>query len=137
MASNSTAGDSFDVVVIGGGPAGAAIATFLQRQRHRCLILENSTYPRYHVGESLIPHTYGTLDRLGLLPKLRKSNFPAKYSIRFVSPSGREADPFYFSETIAGQGAQTWQVDRSEFDQICIDHARAHQAARPIVVVVP
>ena len=76
MASNTTTSESCDVVVIGGGPAGATIATFLQRQRHHCMVLESSTFPRYHVGESLIPHTYGTLDRLGLLAKLRNSDFP-------------------------------------------------------------
>ena len=114
----------YDVAVIGGGPAGSTVATFLQRQGHRCLILESSTFPRYHIGESLIPHTYGTLDRLGLLPKLRTSHFPVKHSVRFVSPSGKHADPFYFSETIEGEGAQTWQVERAEFDQMCLNHAR-------------
>ncbi len=114
----------YDVIVIGGGPAGAAAATFLQRKGHRCVILENSRFPRYHIGESLIPHTYGTLDRLGLLPKLQASHFPVKHSVRFVSPSGDETDPFYFSETISGDGARTWQVERSEFDVICLDHAR-------------
>ncbi len=116
---------SYDVAVIGGGPAGATVATFLQRQGHRCLILESSTFPRYHIGESLIPHTYGTLDRLGLLSKLKTSHFPVKHSVRFVSPSGKQTDPFYFSETIEGEGAKTWQVERSEFDQMCLDHARA------------
>ena len=114
----------YEVVVIGGGPAGAAAATFLQRQGHRCLVLENTQFPRYHIGESLIPHTYGTLDRLGLLPKLRASHFPVKHSVRFVSPSGEETDPFYFSETIEGDGARTWQVLRSEFDVMCLEHAR-------------
>ncbi len=114
----------YDVVVIGGGPAGAAAATFLQRQGHRCVVLENSKFPRYHIGESLIPHTYGTLGRLGLLPKLQTSHFPVKHSVRFVSPSGEQTDPFYFSETIAGDGARTWQVLRSEFDELCLEHAR-------------
>jgi flavin-dependent dehydrogenase len=123
MPSQSSPRD-YDVIVIGGGPAGAAAATFLQRKGHRCLVLENAKFPRYHIGESLIPHTYGTLDRLGLLPKLRASHFPVKHSVRFVSPSGHESDPFYFSETIAGDGARTWQVERSEFDVLCLDHAR-------------
>ena len=115
---------SYDVAVIGGGPAGAAVATLLQRQGHRCLILESSQFPRYHIGESLIPHTHATFDRLGLLPKLRKSHFPVKHSVRFVAPSGAEATPFYFSETINGERAHTWQVERSEFDQLCLDNAR-------------
>lgn len=115
--------NEFDVAVIGGGPAGTTLATLLQRQEHRCVVLENTPFPRYHIGESLIPHTYGTFDRLGLLPKLRASRFPKKYSVRFVSPDGEEAQPFYFFETISGERAQTWQVERAEFDQICLDHA--------------
>ncbi len=116
---------SYDVIVIGGGPAGAAAATFLQRLGHETLVLERSVFPRYHIGESLIPHTYGTLDRLGLLPQLKASNFPEKHSVRFVSPSGEHSDPFYFSETISGDGSRTWQVERSVFDQMCLDNARS------------
>jgi len=87
---------TFDVAVIGGGPAGAAAATLLQRHGHRCIVLEGAQFPRYHIGESLIPGTYDVLDRLGLLRKMRASDYPVKHSVRFVSPSGREADPFYF-----------------------------------------
>jgi len=115
---------SYDVCVVGGGPAGSALATFLQRGGHRRLILERSVFPRCHIGESLIPQTFGPLDRLGLLPKLRASHFPEKYSVRFVSPNGTESDPFYFSETIPGEASRTWQVERSEFDQMCLDNAR-------------
>lgn len=114
---------SYDVAVIGGGPAGAAVATLLQRQGYRCVILESSQFPRYHIGESLIPHTHAAFDHLGLLPRLRASHFPVKHSVRFVSRSGK-ASPFYFSENIRGHRARTWQVERSEFDQLCLDNAR-------------
>jgi flavin-dependent dehydrogenase len=114
-----------DVAVIGGGPGGAALATFLSRAGHHCVVFEQAKFPRYHIGESLIPHTHGIFDRLGLLPQLRASDFPVKHSVRFVAEDGRESTPFYFSETIAGERARTWQVERSRFDVILLDHARA------------
>ena len=115
-----------DVAVIGGGPGGAALATFLVRNGHRCIIFERDWFPRYHIGESLIPHTYGIFERLGFLPQLRASAFPVKHSVRFVSPSGKESTPFYFSETIPGDRARTWQVERSQFDRLMLNHARAN-----------
>lgn len=121
---SSLAHTSHDVAVIGGGPGGAALATFLARAGHRCVIFEQSKFPRYHIGESLIPHTHGIFDRLGLLPQLRASAFPVKHSVRFVSHGGKESVPFYFSETIPGERARTWQVERSQFDTVMLDHAR-------------
>lgn len=115
---------SYDVAVIGGGPGGTALATFLARQGRRCLVVEQSQFPRYHIGESLVPHTYGILDRLGLLPKLKASPYPEKHSVRFVAPDGLSSTPFYFSETIPGDGSRTWQVERSSFDRLLIEHAR-------------
>jgi flavin-dependent dehydrogenase len=89
-------------------------------------VLESSKFPRYHIGESLIPRTYDTLRRIGLLEQMQQSPFPVKHSVRFVSPSGEESDPFYFSETVSGDRARTWQVERSRFDQMCLDNARQH-----------
>lgn len=127
MSTNSSpfSNANYDVAVIGGGPGGAALATFLARNGHRCVIFEQAKFPRYHIGESLIPHTYGIFERLGLLPQLRASAFPVKHSVRFVSAGGKEAVPFYFSETIPGERARTWQVERSQFDCMMLDHARA------------
>ncbi len=120
--------ENCEVAIIGGGPAGAALATFLSRHGHDCVILEKSSFPRYHIGESLIPHTHGTFKRLGLLPQMQGSDYPEKYSVRFVSPTGKENDPFYFSETITGDGARTWQVERSTFDRMLLDHAHSSGA---------
>ena len=65
MKNNPHPKESYDVVVAGGGPGGAALATFVARAGHRCLVLEQTKFPRYHIGESLIPHTHGIFDRLG------------------------------------------------------------------------
>ncbi|HXG48368.1 MAG TPA: NAD(P)/FAD-dependent oxidoreductase [Methylomirabilota bacterium] len=115
-----------DVLVIGGGPAGCAAATLLADYGHRVLLLEREKFPRYHVGESLIPFTYEPLERLGLIPRMKQSAFQKKYSVVFVQPNGKASQPFYFfnrydRETVA----QTWQVLRSEFDQMLLDHARS------------
>ena len=89
-------------------------------------------FPRYHIGESLIPQTYDYFEALGFLPKLKQSHFPEKHSVRFVSRDGRQASPFYFSEVLPKDKARTWQVDRAEFDQMMLALASAHMAAERI-----
>jgi flavin-dependent dehydrogenase len=120
----------WDVLIIGAGPAGSAAATLLAGNGHRVLILEREKFPRYHIGESLIPFTFQPLERLGLIEKMRKSVFVKKYSVQFVSPNGQASDPFYFFNRYdRNTVAQTWQVLRSEFDLMLSDHARARGAA--------
>lgn len=115
---------SYDALVIGGGPAGAAAASILAEHGHRVLILERERFPRYHIGESLIPFTFHPLKRLGLIPRMRASAFVRKYSVQFVSPSGKASQPFYFSTRYDSDVSQTWQVLRSEFDVLVLDRAR-------------
>ena len=105
-----------DVIIIGSGPAGTSAAAILGEKGRHVLILEREKFPRYHVGESLLPFTFHPLQRLGLLDKLRQSAFIKKYSVQFVSPSGRASQPFYFNTRYSEEVAQTWQVLRSEFD---------------------
>jgi flavin-dependent dehydrogenase len=116
---------SYDVIVIGGGPAGSSSSAILAEEGHKVLLLEREKFPRYHIGESLIPFTYFPLERLGLVERMKKSHFVNKYSVCFVPPHGRTSQPFYFfnrydKDTVAS----TWQVLRSEFDQILLDNAR-------------
>lgn len=115
----------YDAIMIGGGPAGSCSAAILAEYGHRVLVLEREKFPRYHIGESLIPFTFQPLQRIGMIPKMKASAFVKKYSVTFVQPDGRQSQPFYFytrydRETIA----QTWQVLRSEFDQLLLDNAR-------------
>lgn len=113
-----------DVIVVGGGPAGATTATLVAQQGYSVRLLEREHFPRYHVGESLIPETFWVLDRLGILPKLRDSRFVKKHSVQFVTEQGRLSAPFYFSDHKPHESSQTWQVLRQDFDQLMLDHAR-------------
>src|SRR3954464_5929651 len=117
--------NTYDALIIGGGPAGAAAGAILAEHGHKALILEREKFPRYHIGESLLPFTFYPLQRLGLLDRMRQSAFIKKYSVQFVSPSGKASQPFYFynrydKDTVA----QTWQVLRSEFDLMLMNNAR-------------
>jgi flavin-dependent dehydrogenase len=123
------ADSNYDALVIGGGPAGSAASAILAEYGHRVLVLEREKFPRYHIGESMIPFTYQPMERLGLIPKMKSSAFQKKYSVVFISPNGRASQPFYFFNRYdRNTVAQTWQVLRSEFDQILLDNARARGA---------
>ena len=113
----------FDVIVIGGGPGGSTTSALLAEQGHKVLLLEREPFPRYHIGESLIPYTWFTLNRLGVIDWLKKSACPKKYSVQFVSITGKVSQPFYFFKTIPHECSQTWQVWRGEFDQMLLDNA--------------
>jgi flavin-dependent dehydrogenase len=116
---------SYDTILIGAGPAGCSAATILSRHGHRVLVLEREKFPRYHIGESMIPFTYQPMERLGLLPKMKASGFQKKYSVIFISQNGRVSQPFYFFNRYdRNTVAQTWQVLRSEFDSMLMQHAR-------------
>jgi flavin-dependent dehydrogenase len=119
---------SFDTIVIGAGPAGSAAAALLVEQGLRVVVIEREKFPRYHIGESLLPFTCHPLKRLGLIEKMRQSEFVKKYSVQFVSASGKASQPFYFGTRYEPEVAQTWQVLRSEFDLMLMENARAKGA---------
>lgn len=114
---------SFDVVIVGGGPAGSTVATLVAQAGHRVLVVERAKFPRFHIGESLMPETYWVFERLGLLPKLRNSDFVRKYSVQFVTASGKDSAPFYFEDRKPHESSVTWQVERADFDTMLLDHA--------------
>jgi flavin-dependent dehydrogenase len=129
-----------DVVVIGGGPAGSTVATLLAQHGYRVRLFERERFPRFHIGESLIPETYWVFQRLKMLDKLRASPFVKKYSVQFVSASGKLSAPFYFHDNKPHECSQTWQVIRSEFDLMLLRNAeeqgaKVHQATRVLEVL--
>ena len=115
-----------NVVIIGGGPAGSTVSTLLAKQGVAVQLFERERFPRFHIGESLIPETYWVLKQLDMLPKMQASQFVKKYSVQFVNSEGRESAPFYFWDNKPHECSQTWQVVRSEFDKMMLDNAREH-----------
>jgi flavin-dependent dehydrogenase len=115
---------SVDVVVIGGGPAGSTVSTLCAQHGLKVALFERERFPRFHIGESLIPETYWVFRRLKMLDKMKASPFVKKYSVQFVNASGRESAPFYFHDNKPHECSQTWQVIRSEFDTMMLDNAR-------------
>src|SRR5512145_1256092 len=116
----------YDVVVIGGGPAGSTVSTLVAQQGPSVGLFERERFPRFHIGESLIPETYWVLKRLDMLPKMQQSHFVKKYSVQFVNASGKQSAPFYFWDNKPHECSQTWQVVRSEFDTMMLNNAREH-----------
>lgn len=113
-----------DAIVLGGGPAGSTAAALLAEQGHRVLLLERDRFPRYHVGESLMPFCYLTLDRLGVVGRMNEIGFVRKHSVQFATQDGRISAPFYFFQHLDHPAATTWQVERASFDHMLLQNAR-------------
>ncbi len=128
MVTSSSSRTTPHVIVIGGGPAGTTVSTLIAQKGYQVVVLERETFPRFHIGESLIPETYWVLERLNMLPKMKNSHFVKKYSVQFISENGKLSAPFYFHDNKPHDCSQTWQVRRSEFDQMMVENAVEHGA---------
>ena len=119
----------YDAIVVGAGPAGSTTGALLAEKGHDVLIVEKEKFPRYHVGESLMPFCYFPLERLGLVDTLMESANPRKYCVQFVRQDGFLSQPFYFFQHFDHPSSTTWQVWRSDFDKMILDKARANGAS--------
>jgi len=113
---------NYDVAIIGGGPAGSTAATLLSKAGRRVIVLEREKFPRFHIGESLLPFSMQTFTRLGLQEKLR-AHFVEKFGGEIAEAGGEKAAKFYFKDGFASRTDRSYQVTRSKFDKMMLDHA--------------
>lgn len=112
----------YDVAIIGGGPTGSTAATFLVRRGHRVIVLEREKFPRFHIGESLLPYSIDAFERLGLIEKL-DARFLPKHGAEIVTSCGTNRTRIYFKNGFRTKHDRAYQVTRSEFDKLLLDHA--------------
>ena len=114
-----------DVIVIGGGPAGSTAATLLARKGFSVLLLERERFPRFQIGESLLPYNNDLFARLGITEKMRKGDFFPKYGAQFVTGDGNIEYTFRFDRTLPAEYHSSFQVKRAEFDELLLRNATA------------
>jgi flavin-dependent dehydrogenase len=114
----------YDAIVIGGGPGGSTASTFLARKGHRVLVLEKDRFPRFHVGESLIPRVNDLIAELGLDGTLEKAGFLPKVGGSLISPGGNCVQFSLSSVADQLRKPYSFEVLRSTFDKLLLDHSR-------------
>ena len=119
--------DIYDVAIIGGGPAGSTAATLLSKAGRRVIVFEREKFPRFHIGESLLPFSMQTFDRLGVREKLDAAFMP-KYGGEIAAACGTKGVKFYFKDGFRSQRDRAYQVTRSDFDKVLLDHSRENGA---------
>jgi len=117
----------YDVAIIGGGPAGSTAATLLAKAARRVIVLEREKFPRFHIGESLLPYSTQAFDRLGVREKLDRTFLP-KFGAEIVAACGTKGVKFYFKDGFRTRRDRAYQVTRSEFDKLLLEHSRDNGA---------
>jgi len=114
---------SYDAIIIGGGPGGSTAGSALARAGKKVLILERERFPRFHVGESLIPYGNDIFNSIGVWDKMQQANFMPKLGAEFVTGNARAGTSIVFGRYLAKRYSHTFQVERARFDELMLGHA--------------
>ena len=115
----------YDVAIVGGGPAGAAAGAQLSKAGKRVIILEKEAFPRFSIGESLLPCGNDLLREIGVWDKLENAGFLRKYGAEFCTGDGSRLQRFWFGQNMGQSHEYSYQVERAHFDQLLLDHSRS------------
>src|SRR5881396_2507079 len=113
----------YDVAIIGGGPAGSTAAGLLARTGRRVIVFERERFPRFHIGESLLPFSMKAFTRLGLHEKFLRAGFMKKFGGEILGACSEPGTKFYFKDGYRSQTDHAYQVTRGDFDKVLLDHA--------------
>ena len=113
----------YDVAIIGGGPAGSTAAALLARAGRRVIVFEREKFPRFHIGESLLPFSMQAFTRLGLHEKFLRAGFIKKYGGEIIGACCDIGTKFYFKDGYRSQTDHAYQVTRGDFDKMLLEHA--------------
>src|SRR5216117_3624493 len=118
----------YDAVIIGGGPGGSTAASYLAKAGRRVLVLEKECFPRFHIGESLLPYNRQLFAEIGVLETLEKEGFPVKTGAQFHVGNGSKCLKLIFRNGHYTREPTAFQVERSKFDHLLLQHARTSGA---------
>lgn len=116
-------GAKYDTIVIGGGPSGSTVAGRLAQRGRKVLLAEKERFPRFHIGESMLPCAMPLLEQLGVMPALLAHGFLPKYAAEFVTADGSLSQRYSFDAGLIPGAPSAFEVDRSEFDQLLLENA--------------
>jgi geranylgeranyl reductase family protein len=116
-------GAKYDAIVIGGGPSGSTVAARLAQRGRKVLLAEKERFPRFHIGESMLPCAMPLLEQLGVMPALLAHGFLPKYAAEFVTADGSLSQRYSFDAGLIPGAPSAFEVDRAEFDQLLLQNA--------------
>lgn len=129
-----------DVIVVGGGPCGSVVGSYLAKGGARCVIFESEEYPRFHIGESLLPASMPLFKDIGFYPQLASGKYIEKYGARFIDYKNDDEIYFGFNDGLNPDIPMAFEVERCEFDKDILTHAQVmgvdvHQPEKVLDVV--